>query len=200
MEDYAPEAGEVLLPTLLSDGKLGNVSLPKIERALQSVIEVLDNQGYEVILLMSTAPITGLVARNAILLEPMRIIPPLVGSIVDSHQVGVIVPIEELLETQSQKWRGLVNTPLLSVANPFWDSENETDRRRTRSAGARRRRSYARLPWFPSASPGFTAKTPWMCRCCCQTCWSPAWPRNCWSDDFCVTGMESRPYIGFTSK
>ena len=62
MEDYAPEAGEVLLPTLLSDGKLGNVSLPKIERALQSVIEVLDNQGYEVILLMSTAPITGLVA------------------------------------------------------------------------------------------------------------------------------------------
>lgn len=125
MEDYAPEAGEVLLPTLLSDGKLGNVSLPKIERALQSVIEVLDNQGYEVILLMSTAPITGLVARNAILLEPMRIIPPLVGSIVDSHQVGVIVPIEELLETQSQKWRGLVNTPLLSVANPFWDSETK---------------------------------------------------------------------------
>jgi protein AroM len=125
MEDYAPETGEVLLPTLLSDGKLGNVSLPKIERALQSVIEVLDNQGYEVILLMSTAPITGLVARNAILLEPMRIIPPLVGSIVDSHQVGVIVPIEELLETQSQKWRGLVNTPLLSVANPFWDSETK---------------------------------------------------------------------------
>ena len=39
--------------------------------------------------------------------------------------MGVIVPIEELLETQSQKWRGLVNTPLLSVANPFWDSETK---------------------------------------------------------------------------
>ncbi|MCU6669094.1 AroM family protein [Enterobacteriaceae bacterium H4N4] len=123
MEDYAPEPGDVLLPTLLSDGGLANVSLRKIERALQSVIEVLDNQGYDVILLMSTANITGLVARKAILLEPMRIIPPLVGSIVDSHQVGVIVPIPELLENQSQKWQGLVNAPLLAVANPIWDSE-----------------------------------------------------------------------------
>lgn len=123
MEDYAPESGDVLLPTLLSDGGLANVSLRKIERALQSVIEVLDNQGYDVILLMSTANITGLVARKAILLEPMRIIPPLVGSIVDSHQVGVIVPIPELLDNQSQKWQGLVNAPLLAVANPIWDSE-----------------------------------------------------------------------------
>ncbi|MCU6663082.1 MAG: AroM family protein [Silvania sp.] len=123
MEDYAPDAGDVVLPTLLCDGGLANVSLRKIERALQSVIEVLDNQGYDVILLMSTANITGLVARKAILLEPMRIIPPLVGSIVDSHQVGVIVPIPELLENQSQKWQGLVNAPLLAVANPIWDSE-----------------------------------------------------------------------------
>ena len=125
MEDYAPEPGEAQLPTLLSDGELGNVSLPKIACALQGVIEVLDNQGYEVILLMSTAPITGLVARNAILLEPTRIIPPLVGSIVDGHQVGVIVPIPELMENQSHKWQCLAKAPLLAVANPFWDSEEK---------------------------------------------------------------------------
>lgn len=123
MEEYAPETGDTLLPTLLSDGDLANVSLRKIERALQSVVEVLDHQGYDVILLMSTAPITGLIARKAILVEPTRIIPPLVGSIVDSHQVGVIVPIPELLENQSQKWQGLANAPLLAVANPIWDSE-----------------------------------------------------------------------------
>lgn len=123
MEEYAPEPGDTLLPTLLSDGDLANVSLRKIERALQSVVEVLDHQGYDVILLMSTAPITGLIARKAILVEPTRIIPPLVGSIVDSHQVGVIVPIPELLENQSQKWQGLANAPLLAVANPIWDSE-----------------------------------------------------------------------------
>ena len=123
MEDYAVEAGEEPLATLLSDGKLAHVSRQKIERSLQAVIEVLDNQDYDVILLMSTAPIKGLVARNAILLEPMRIIPPLVASIVDGHQVGVIVPMEELMNNQEAKWHVLEKTPLYALANPFWDSE-----------------------------------------------------------------------------
>lgn len=123
MEDYAVEAGEEPLATLLSDGKLAHVSRQKIERSLQAVIEVLDNQDYDVILLMSTAPIKGLVARNAILLEPMRIIPPLVASIVDGHQVGVIVPMEELMNNQEAKWQVLEKTPLYALANPFWDSE-----------------------------------------------------------------------------
>lgn len=123
MEDYALDKGEDPLATLLSDGKLAHVSRQKIERALQGVIEVLDNQGYDVILLMSTAPITGLIARNAILLEPMRIIPPLVASIVDGHQVGVIVPIEELMDNQEAKWQVLEKVPLYALANPFWDSE-----------------------------------------------------------------------------
>lgn len=123
MEDYAVEAGEDPLATLLSDGKLAHVSRQKIERSLQGVIEVLDNQGYDVILLMSTAPIKGLTARNAILLEPMRIIPPLVASIVDGHQVGVIVPIEELMDNQEAKWHVLEKVPLYALANPFWDSD-----------------------------------------------------------------------------
>ncbi|QBC03987.1 AroM family protein [Enterobacter cloacae] len=123
MEDYAVEVGEDPLATLLSDGKLAHVSRQKIERSLQGVIEVLDNQGYDVILLMSTAPIKGLTARNAILLEPMRIIPPLVASIVDGHQVGVIVPLEELMDNQEVKWHVLEKVPLYALANPFWDSD-----------------------------------------------------------------------------
>lgn len=123
MDDYAIGINDDSLPTLLSDGKLAHVSHQKIERALQGVIEVLDNQGYDVILLMSTAPITGLTARNSILLEPMRIIPPLVASIVDGHQVGVIVPIVELLDNQIHKWKVLQKSPLFALANPIWDSE-----------------------------------------------------------------------------
>lgn len=125
MEDYAIGTGEDSLPTLLSDGALAHVSHQKVERALQGIIEVLDNQGYDVILLMSTAPISGLVARNSILLEPMRIIPPLVASIVDGHQVGVIVPIQELLDNQVNKWKVLQKMPLFALANPFWDSETK---------------------------------------------------------------------------
>ncbi|ANG91705.1 AroM family protein [Enterobacteriaceae bacterium 155047] len=124
MEDYAIEEGDTPLPTLLSDGEIAHVSHQKIERALQGVIEVLDNQGYDVILLMSTASLSGLHARNAILLEPTRIIPPLVASIVDGHQVGVIVPIEELIGNQIVKWKDLPKSPLFTLANPIWDSES----------------------------------------------------------------------------
>lgn len=124
-EEYGAEAGEFAIPTRLSDDSLGMVSREKVERDLQSVIEVLDNQGYDVILLMSTADIRGFVARNAILVEPQRIIPPLVASIVDGHQVGVIVPVPELMEQQKRKWKVLENEPYYVLGHPFLSSESE---------------------------------------------------------------------------
>lgn len=123
MEDYAVEPGEETILTLLNDNDLAQVSRMKVERDLQAVIEVLDNQDYDVILFMSTAPIRGLVAHNAILLEPLRIIPPLVASIVDGHQVGVMVPAEELIPSQQQKWQTLERTPHYALANPREDSD-----------------------------------------------------------------------------
>ncbi|MGY5958220.1 Protein AroM [Kosakonia sp. BK9b] len=123
--EYRVEAGESAIPTRLQDDSLGMVSREKVERDLQSVIEVLDNQGYDVILLMSTADIRGLVARNAILIEPQRIIPPLVASIVDGHQVGVIVPIPELMAQQRRKWQVLENEPYYALAHPFLATESE---------------------------------------------------------------------------
>ena len=108
MAEYAPEAGEDTILTLLNDNQLAHVSRRKVERDLQGVVEVLDNQGYDVILLMSTANISSMTARNTIFLEPSRILPPLVSSIVEDHQVGVIVPVEEMLPVQAQKWQELL--------------------------------------------------------------------------------------------
>lgn len=125
MEEYAASPGEDVLITLLNDNQLAEVSRAKVERDLQSVVGVLDNQDYDVILLMSTAPISGLVARNAILIEPQRIIPPLVSSIVDGHQVGVIVPIPELMNAQRSKWQALQNAPHYALANPVHGTEGE---------------------------------------------------------------------------
>lgn len=122
---YAVGAGEHAIPTRLRDDSLGMVSREKVERDLQGVIEVLDNQGYDVILLMSTADIRGFVARNAILVEPQRIIPPLVASIVDGHQVGVIVPIPELMAQQKKKWQVLENEPYYALAHPYLATEQE---------------------------------------------------------------------------
>lgn len=123
LTDYKVDPGETPLPTRLCDGSIAMVSREKVERDLQSVIEVMDNQGYDVILLMSTADIRGLNARNAILIEPQRIIPPLVASIVDGHQVGVIVPIPELIEPQQRKWSVLEKTPFYTLAHPYEATE-----------------------------------------------------------------------------
>ncbi|EDW7712928.1 AroM family protein [Salmonella enterica] len=125
MADYAVEPGDDPLLTLLNDNKIAHVSRQKVERDLQSVVEVLDNQGYDVIILMSTAAIKSMAARNSILLEPLRIIPPLVASIVDGHQVGVIVPVAELLAAQEKKWQVLQMPPVYSLANPVHGSEQQ---------------------------------------------------------------------------
>ncbi|MBV7405313.1 AroM family protein [Enterobacter sp. ENT03] len=118
LEDYAAEPGDDEIRALLNNGEVVKVSRQKVQRDLQSVIEVLDNQGYDVILLMFNDKIAGLKARNTILLEPQRIIPPLVASIVDGHQVGVLVPMVELLGEQQQKWQALSSEPLYAIANP----------------------------------------------------------------------------------
>ncbi|MDJ6356066.1 AroM family protein [Salmonella enterica] len=125
MADYAVEPGDDPLLTLLNDNQIAHVSRQKVERDLQSVVEVLDNQGYDVIILMSTATIKSMAARNSILLEPLRIIPPLVASIVDGHQVGVIVPVAELLAAQEKKWQVLQMPPVYSLANPVHGSEQQ---------------------------------------------------------------------------
>lgn len=49
LAEYAVEAGDDPLLTLLSDNQIVHVSRQKVERDLQSIIEVLDNQGYDVI-------------------------------------------------------------------------------------------------------------------------------------------------------
>jgi protein AroM len=85
------------------------------------------------------------------LLEPQRIIPPLVASIVDGHQVGVIVPVEEIMPMQQQKWLSLENAPYYALANPFSGSDSELFAREG-AAGAGRRRAGAGLPRLPPAS------------------------------------------------
>ena len=125
MQEYAVESGEETLLTLLSDNQIAQVSRQKVERDLRSAIAMLDKQNYDLILLMSTHPFRGFAANNAILLEPQRIIPPLVASIVDGHQVGVIVPVEEILPLQRNKWQVLENTPFYAISNPVSGGKEE---------------------------------------------------------------------------
>ncbi|GDX06184.1 AroM family protein [Buttiauxella sp. A111] len=125
MTEYALSPGEEPLMTLLSGNVLVDLGKQKVERALQDVIEVLDNQGFDVILLMCSHRFSNLTVRKGILLEPERIIPPLVASIVDGHQVGIIIPVPEMLKFQHKKWQLLQCEPLYELANPIHGTEQD---------------------------------------------------------------------------
>lgn len=125
MDAYGATPGEETILALLNDNQLAELSRSRIERDLQAIIEVLDNQHYDVILLMNTFKFNNLVARNAMLLEPQRIIPPLVASIVEGHQVGVLVPVKEILQAQQQKWQVLPSEPYYELVNPIYDTDKQ---------------------------------------------------------------------------
>ncbi|BDH46860.1 hypothetical protein TUM12370_29040 [Salmonella enterica subsp. enterica serovar Choleraesuis] len=123
LAEYAPQANEQTLYTTLEDGQLIALSHSKIERDLQGIIEVLEHQGVEVIWLMTLASFSRLSATNAVLLEPQRLIPPLVASIVDGHQIGVLLPFSELQESQAAKWQALATPPVYATWNALVDDE-----------------------------------------------------------------------------
>ena len=125
MAEYGAAPGEEEMLTLLADKTLINIGKQKVEQALQRVIDFLDKQDFDVILLMSSERFTRLTAHSAILLEPERIIPPLVASIVDGHQVGIILPSPELLAAQTKKWQQLESPPLYELANPVHGTEED---------------------------------------------------------------------------
>lgn len=177
MEDYALDSGDERLLTLLNDNQPAEVSRQKVERDLKHIIAMLDRQEYDVILFLSSEMLSGLTARNAILLEPQRIIPPLVASIVDGHQVGVIVPVEEVLPMQQQKWLSLENAPYYALANPISGSDSDLL--------SAERRCWSRAPtcwcwtaWVTTSIIATYCKKRWMCRFCCQMCWFPGWLQN----------------------
>lgn len=125
LAEFSAEPGEEEILTLLADKTLAHVGKRKVEQALQSVIGLLDKQDYDVILLMSTVRFTSLYAHNSMLLEPERIIPPLVASIVDGHQAGIILPLPELLKSQHKKWQQLENPPFYELANLMHGTEDD---------------------------------------------------------------------------
>ena len=116
---YAPAPGEKVLVSRMLTGEQVRLSGPKVEQGLQRKISALENQGYDTILLLCTGEFGTLKTESALLLEPDRIIPPLVSAIVQQHKVGIVVPVEEQIAEQANKWRNLNSAPCFAVASPY---------------------------------------------------------------------------------
>lgn len=91
------------------------------------------------------------------------------ASIVEGHQVGVIVPVAELLKAQTQKWLVLQTPPVYAVANPVEGSEQQLI-----DAGKYLLEQGADVlmldcPVFINAIVIY-CKSRWMSRFCCPMC------------------------------
>ena len=117
-EYYAPHGGEKSLLVPLRDGAPLPLAVSRLERGLQRLIDQLETRGVENILLLGCAEFIGLQARSAVLLEPDRLIPPLINAMVDGHQAGIVVAANDPLRQQAGKWRILSKPALFAVADP----------------------------------------------------------------------------------
>ncbi len=81
-ERYAPQQGDKLLVSRLLDGTQVTLCAARVESGLQQKIRELEAAGCQVILLLCTGEFGELQAEQALLLEPDRIIPPLISAIV----------------------------------------------------------------------------------------------------------------------
>lgn len=121
---FAAEPGDSILVSRLRNGQQVRLAAPKVEQGLQQKIDALEEAGYDTILLLCTGEFGTLKAQRALLLEPDRIIPPLIKSIVHQHQVGIVVPVKEQIREQANKWRHLNKPPCFAVASPYLADES----------------------------------------------------------------------------
>lgn len=120
---YYPDSDEESFSILLHDMLPVMLGRHKLTRAIQHIVSHLDKQSYELILLLSPVPVQGLHVHNAMLLEPDRLVPQLVASVVDGHQVGIILPLSECIPFQDKKWQVLTSRPLYEIESHAFVSE-----------------------------------------------------------------------------
>ena len=125
VEHYAAEKGEKALVVHFHDDATMALSVSKIEQGLQQLIWQLEERGAENILLLVPGQFTSLQAQNALLLEPERLVPPLVKAIVDGHQVGIMISADDPLHQQANKWRNLSKPACFAVASPDYHDNDK---------------------------------------------------------------------------
>jgi protein AroM len=120
-EAYGATPGEPILITRLSDGSPVRLSGPKVERGAQMKLGLLEERGCDVILLLCTGTFHALQCRSSWLVEPDRIIPPLVAALLQDRLLGIIVPVAEQMQSESGKWSRLARQPIFASASPYAD-------------------------------------------------------------------------------
>ncbi|WP_434630683.1 AroM family protein [Thermoanaerobacterium thermosaccharolyticum] len=118
-QNLYPEKGEYVLTTRLATGESVVISREKIQPILQDKIYLLEKEGIKQIVLLCTGEFPGLKTNESYLIEPDRILTPIVKVLVDNRRLGVIVPLEEQMEILKSKYYSYNLDPLIVAASPY---------------------------------------------------------------------------------
>lgn len=123
-QQFAAAPGDPVLSVQLDEGCYFNLCRSRLTQRIQAKIHQLEAEGAETILLLCHSEALTLHASAATVLEPDRLVPPLVETIVAGHQVGIVLSHPGRLSQQQYKWRNLSTPPCFAVASP-WQSGDE---------------------------------------------------------------------------
>lgn len=118
---FAPKPGDALLTTRLLDGSGVVLGKPAVREILQALLDELDDLGCELVALLCTGEFHGLSCKRAWLIEPDQLVPPVVVTMAQGRQIGVMVPLPEQAASEGAKWKGLARPPIYGTATPYND-------------------------------------------------------------------------------
>ncbi|MBU5441193.1 AroM family protein [Paenibacillus sp. MSJ-34] len=121
---FAPEGNDEFLTTKLLSGESVVLSGAKIEPLLQDKIDLLEETGCGIILVLCTGTFEGLHTRKAVLVEPDRVIRAAVSSIAANRTLGIIVPLLEQEDSLADHWRASGIAPVYAAASPYGSEES----------------------------------------------------------------------------
>ena len=107
------------LVTRLRDGRAVELDAAAVGAGVAVALQALEDDGCTVVVLLCTGRFTGLGLRKALLVEPDRVVPPLVAGLAGSRRVGVIVPLPAQIDGEATKWSALTAPPVAAAASPY---------------------------------------------------------------------------------
>jgi protein AroM len=120
-DQFGFRAGGRMFVTRLADGSSVELDADRVEAGVREGLARLETRGCRVIVLLCTGVFRELYCERAWLVEPDRVIAPVISALLGSRRVGVVVPSAQQIEAESFKWSGLAERPAFAAAPAYTD-------------------------------------------------------------------------------
>ncbi|MFP9229758.1 hypothetical protein A0E43_13440 [Pectobacterium cacticida] len=122
---FAPQGDEAILTSRLLDGSAVILGKGAVRHGVQQKLNQLEQQGCGIILLLCTGEFDGLQCQQAWLIEPDRIVPPVIATLLGKRRPGILVPLVEQMRSEGHKWQAMTTAPVYAAVSPYNGSESE---------------------------------------------------------------------------